>query len=166
VNFSICLKCKSEVEHSVKFCANCGYPQHGSSQEKNQYRIRKKIEANKLREIELAATVGKSVLFILGFFYLGWCFYSNFLVYDFEIFYFTIDLIEALIFLGLAFWSKKKLLAATLSGLLFFTTMFVIGIIGNPYSGILIGLKSLFFILLIVSVTSARKYEKFKKEFG
>lgn len=164
-NKEVCTKCEEEIEENSKFCTSCGYPQNGSVQEKKAFRIRKQKELSKYREIELTATVGKSVLFMLGSFYLVWAIYTNVFLYEPHFLMIIIDFLEAFIYLGLWFWAKRKLLPATISGLFFFTTMFIIGIIANPYSGLLIGFKGLFFILLIISVTSARRYEKMKKEF-
>ncbi|PIQ14597.1 MAG: hypothetical protein COW67_12995 [Flavobacteriales bacterium CG18_big_fil_WC_8_21_14_2_50_32_9] len=165
-NKEVCIKCKAEIEEINKFCTSCGYPQNGSVQEKKAFRIRKQKELSKLKEIELSATVGKSVLFMLGSFYLVWAIYTNLFIYEFHILTVIIDFFEAFIYLGLWLWAKRRLLPATISGLFFYTTMFVIGLVSNPYSGLLIGFKGLFFILLVISVTSARKYEKMIKDFG
>jgi len=103
---------------------------------------------------------------MLGSFYLVWAIYTNLFIYEFHILTVIIDFFEAFIYLGLWLWAKRRLLPATISGLFFYTTMFVIGLVSNPYSGLLIGFKGLFFILLVISVTSARKYEKMIKDFG
>lgn len=159
-----CFACKQLVNDKSKFCTTCAYPIKGTTLNKKKFMVQKRMNEKELKEEELAAGAGRSLMFTIGGFYMAWALYTNLIVYEFNLFNFSTDLIEASVFIGLAIWAKKKPFPATFSGLIFFTTMFVIGIINNPYSALLIGFKSLFFIVFIVSIFSVRKAEKLKKE--
>jgi hypothetical protein len=73
----------------------------------------------------------------------------------------------AAVFVGLAFWTKKKPYVALLTALIFYLTVFIIfGILdpSNFYRGII--MKVVVVVLLIQGIRNGKEAEELKKTFG
>ncbi len=156
-----CNHCKKEVNESVKFCENCGYPQHGTASEKSKFHADRIINNSKSKEAGGVLRKARNTLFFIaalsfgiGLFYMVTQNASDvFITYS----------IMALIYLVLGFWSQKKPLIALVLALLVYLTTTVISGIVDPatiYKGIII--KVFIIVFLAKGINSALHVRKMK----
>lgn len=109
-----------------KFCPQCGYPQGGSEEERSAFTARKAgekfqagIQVEKVRK-------ARNVLF--------WVAGLNMIPYLItgEVVFIIAGLVISCVFLGLAFWTKKKPFPAILTALILFVALNLLAAIEDP----------------------------------
>jgi hypothetical protein len=166
---TLCNACYKHVNEADAFCDNCGYPLKGTEKEQDYF-----IAVRNAKEIDLDAAnkaikrAGNTLYWIAGATVLmGVIFY--FTIHDeaSKIDLLIVNLILAGIYVGLGAWSRKKPLAAIISGFALYLIVFLLNAITNPTtiaSGIIV--KILFIGYFIKGIKSAIDAEKIKKELN
>lgn len=78
-----------------------------------------------------------------------------------------LQLFFAVVFVGLAIWTKYKPFAALLTAMIFFVGIWVLGAVLNPgtiFSGLAI--KIVLVVLLILGIRNAKEAQELKKTYG
>lgn len=164
-----CGTCYKDVSADDAFCQNCGYPLKGTDQEQKDFRLQHDFRSIDLNNYtEKTRKAGNSLYWLAGIF-----------VFSGLVFYFTkqdtegavatliTNLILAMIFLGLARYSRKKPLACIMSGLALYAIIVILNAIVDPVSivrGIIF--KIVIIGLLVNGLKSALEVEKMKKDSG
>jgi hypothetical protein len=165
----LCNACFNHVNSDDTFCDNCGFPLKGSEQEQNNFiynRNSKEIDledANK--KIEKA---GNILFWIAGATVLtGFIFYFIQKGTEGAVSLLIVNLILGLIYTALGGWSKKKPMAAIISGFALYVIILLLNAFTDPatiVSGIII--KIFFIGCFIKGIKSAIEAEKIKKELN
>jgi hypothetical protein len=162
-----CKCCSKVVNIEDQFCQACGFPLKGTEENQNTFiytRGYKHLELQGLeRKIKSAGTTlyvlaGFFLLFGLGYFFInaGTNTSSGVLI---------TNAIVAIIFLLLGYWSKKKPVAAIISGMVLFILVQLLSIFEDPsniYKGIII--KIIIIGYLIKGMKSAFEAERIRKQ--
>ena len=164
-----CGSCNTQTNNADAFCDNCGYPLKGTQEEQNAF-----ISDRTYKEIDLEdynkkiRSAGVALYWIAGL-----CFVSGVIVYAIDKDESTrtglliINTILTMIFVFLGAWSKKKPLAAIISGATLYGILLILYAIDNPISIISgIWVKIIIIGALIKGIKSAIDAEKLKKELN
>ena len=125
-----CSNCNTLMEGMPKFCVHCGFPEHGTDQEKAKFHANQALQRSKLKVAPRQIKSARNTLFIIG---------GIQLIFGLIV-YFTSNLTEELIaamiiflvYLLLGFWSQTKPLIALILGLLVYLTLIALSAIGDP----------------------------------
>ena len=164
-NSITCKNCKSEgLDLNLNFCPNCGYPINEDDTEMKRFMVKKQRDKTELEKGEKAVKTARIMLYILSGLNLliGLIFYA---LEQTELIVLLAGIIGALIYFGLALWSKKNPVPAILSGFFVYLIFVALNAIGDPetlYRGILI--KVLIVIGFIYGIQGAINSERIKKE--
>jgi hypothetical protein len=157
-----CILCNNQVKLTETFCSNCGYPQHGSIDQKNNFmekRERNKITMAEAKEKVRSATIVLAIMsgiaLVVGLFYgangkseEGVSHGISFILYGL-----------------LAWWSVHKPFPAILSGFILYLTFNIINAFEDPvtiFQGILF--KVIFIVAFVKGVIAAKKAQDISKE--
>lgn len=116
-----CSFCEKIMEPAdAIFCNHCGHPENGTDQQRAQFFGKRAMQKNQNIDAADKVKSARNTLFVLSgaitvFSFLGY--YTNN-----DITALSINLILAVIYLALAFWSEKKPMMALLMGLLLYIT--------------------------------------------
>jgi hypothetical protein len=164
----LCAACFKNITEADAFCNNCGYPLNGTDQEQRFFiseRNSKEIDLDHAhKEIKKA---GNILFYIAGFtLVLGSILAATSHDGQSSSLFIT-NVVLAIIFAGLGFWSRKKPLPAIISGFALYALIIILNAVVSPLtilSGIIF--KIIFIGLFIRGVKSAIAAEKLKKELG
>lgn len=158
-----CPICSKQVQPTVKFCDGCGYPIGGTEFDQNEFQYAYDLKKHDLDTAKDVVKSGTTTLFVLA----GLIAVGN------TVLYFTTDQIEILIagvfivaiFLGLAFWSKKKPFTALVVALIVYVTIILADAFFDPYT-ILKGLLLKIIIIgaLIKAIRGAKDAQNIMEE--
>lgn len=165
---ALCGSCYNKVNDNDAFCDNCGYPIKGTEEEQWNFKSNRAV-----KEIDLAdytkkiKDAGNALFWIAGV-----CLLSG------VIFYFSGDedlrfgilityLILSIVFVALGGWSRKKPVAALISGASLYAILQILYLISDPLNI----LKGIIFKIIIIGafikgIKSAIEAEKVKKELN
>jgi hypothetical protein len=162
-----CKCCFEKINETDLFCQSCGFPLKSTEEEQNNFiytRNYKHLELQGLdKKIRSAGTTlyvlaGFFLLFGLGYFFIN----SN---NESSSGILITNAIVAIIFLLLGYWSKKKPVAAIISGMVLFVLVQLLSIFEDPsniYKGII--MKIIIIGYLIKGMQSAFEAEKIRKQ--
>lgn len=162
-----CLICKQIISNNNSDCETCGYPLHGTDHEKETFMV---LRGN--REIDLEEhdkqirNLGR-YLKVIGGFTAFWGFITYFLMAadDKDLIIPASSIVLGAVYFSLGIWSKKKPMAAVVTGLIVFVLANTVRFIFDPAaigSGII--WKIFIIIAFIQGIRSAKEAEKIKKE--
>ncbi|QQR86214.1 MAG: hypothetical protein IPJ76_16700 [Flavobacteriales bacterium] len=142
-----------------KFCALCGFPQHGSDQERSNFIYDRGLEKGNKTVADEQVRKARHALFVVAALNM-----IPYLIAGGAVLIVT-GLVISGIFLGLAFWTKHKPLPAIITALSLYGLLIVLAAIENPtslFSGIIlkvIVISALIYALRALKqpVTSTRK---------
>lgn len=165
---ALCGSCYAKVNDADAFCDKCGFPLKGTEEEQQNF-----INDRTTKEIDLEdynkkiKTAGTALYWIAAV-----CALSGLILYgtgpqEQKIPLLVINLILALLFVGLGAWSRKKPFAAIISGAALYAIILVVNAIDNPLS-IVQGIIMKIFIIgaFIKGIKSAIEADKVKKELN
>lgn len=126
---SNCTFCKKEMKPAdAIFCNHCGHPENGTDKQRAQFFGKRAMQKNKNIDAVDKIQSARNTLFILSgvialFGFVGYSSHGDVIALG-------VDLILAIIYLTLAFWSEKNpMMALLLALLLYITTVSIIAII-------------------------------------
>ena len=163
-----CSNCKSTIADSDSFCANCGFPERGTDDEKNKFHYRVKLKQDVVRDAEKKVRGVKTMLYILA----G----LNLVLGVVFIFFMDSDLtfadglgflITALVFTGCSIWVNKQPLIGVMSAFGFYIFLLVLSGIFDPntiFQGLL--LKIIIIGVFIKGINSARDAKKYSEQLA
>lgn len=133
-----CENCQATVAADEVFCPACGFPQNGTEDQKQQFKNRIHVKKKLLREVEKEVKKGKNTLIVLGILNgLIGLYYAFFLE---DIGAMVVQMIVAIIYIGLSIWVDKQPFGALLSALILYLTIVLILAVIDPvtiFSGII-----------------------------
>lgn len=127
-----CSLCETSLGDGSVFCSNCGYPERGTEKEKAVYHASKVMKKNKHFDAEKKIKSARNTLYVMGGFFFLYSMFYYFNGNDLAVL--TTNLILAISYFVLGYWSIKKPLAALLLGLLLYSTVVIISAIVEPAS--------------------------------
>jgi hypothetical protein len=133
-----CSFCKKIMQPDAIFCNHCGYPEHGTEQDKAKFFGQRAMQKHKNIDSKSKVKSARNTLYILAavLAVFGFIDYQS----HQQISVLGISFGLSLVFLGLGFWSEKKPVVALLIGLLLYLTLITITAIVDPrtlFQGIL-----------------------------
>jgi len=165
----VCTSCYSKYEPADAFCYGCGYPLHGTQQEKDFFTSERNVKEIDLAD--LSETVRKacnSLYWIAGLLVISTIFgYATAQLEEDKMANLITGVILFVAFLGFGLWSKSKPAAALISGLSLYIIIHLLSAIINPvsiFSGIII--KVIIIVYLIKGIRSVLEVDKLKKELN
>ena len=165
----VCTSCYSKYEPADAFCNGCGYPLHGTQQEKDFFTSERNVKEIDLAD--LSETVRKacnSLYWIAGLLVISTIFgYATAQLEEDKMANLITGVILFVAFLGFGLWSKSKPAAALISGLSLYIIIHLLSAIINPvsiFSGIII--KVIIIVYLIKGIRSVLEVDKLKKELN
>lgn len=166
---NVCTSCYSKYESTDAFCNGCGYPLHGTQQEKDFFTSERNVKEIDLAD--LSETVRKacnSLYWIAGLLVISTIFgYATAQLEEDKMANLITGVILFVAFLGFGLWSKSKPAAALISGLSLYIIIHLLSAIINPvsiFSGIII--KVIIIVYLIKGIRSVLEVDKLKKELN
>lgn len=163
-----CSNCKASIDDSSTYCANCGFPERGSDEEKNKFLYRIKLKEDVVKDAEKKVRGVKTLLYILaginavaGFFFI--------FVLDSEMTF--ADgigfLVAAMVFIGCAIWVNRQPLMGVLAAFGFYLFIQVLSAVVDPstiFQGIL--LKIIIIGVFIKGINSAKDAKKYRAQLA
>lgn len=153
-----CYCCHEPYNDADRFCARCGYPLQGTTEEQQSFSSQYAL--NKLDEDNVRAKVGQArlVLFLLA----GFTALSAAIVFTQteNTALLGINLILAVIYAGLGFWAANKAFAAIFTGALIYFSIILLNGIVDPVTllhGIIF--KIIFIVAFVKASYGAYKYK-------
>ena len=164
-----CRCCAAMVSEADTYCGSCGFPLKASEGDQQQFIYDRDHKQNELYYMEKKVRNASKTLYwtallfiVMGFLYL--------IVYP-DTGLGTAVMIQqvilAAIYVGLGFWSKKKPVAAIITGLVIFALYQIILIMEDPTNivrGIIV--KVVIVVYLIKGLTGALSAEKMRKQYN
>ncbi len=145
---SLCSQCSTAISEETKFCTNCGYPEKGTEKEQATYHAQKIMKKSKAKDDKKRIESARNTLYwIAGIFFVSGIFLFA-ISQDNAIL--VTNIIIAIIYLILAYFSKEKPFATLLSGLLLYILIITLNAIFDPstlFSGIIIKIIILSFLI-------------------
>ena len=129
---AICSQCSSEIKSDSKFCTNCGFPENGDEKEKAVFHANKAMKKNQIMDDNKKVTSARKTLYWLAGIFMFFGLVQFFMTESLEVL--LSNVILAVIFLLLAYWSQKRPFAAILSALLLYVTVIALNAIIEPYT--------------------------------
>jgi len=162
---AFCNSCNTAVSNADAFCNNCGYPLHGTEQEQMDFISNRTYKEIDLEDYNKQIKKAGMALYLIAAFALLW----GIILYatSKELAILLGSLIICIIFVALGAWSRRKPLAAILSGAALYAILIILSAIDNPItivSGII--WKVLIIGAFIRGIKSAIEAEKIKKELN
>ncbi|MEP1034089.1 hypothetical protein [Ekhidna sp.] len=161
-----CSNCKSTIDDSSTYCANCGFPERGSDEEKNKFLYRIKLKQDVVKDAEKKVRSVKTMLYILAGINLVAGFFFIFILDSELTFADGIGfLITALIFIGCAIWVNRQPLMGVLAAFGFYLFIQVLATVVDPstiFQGIL--LKIIIIVVFVKGINSARDAKKYRDQ--
>ena len=141
-----CSNCKNNTNANDKFCNNCGYPINGTAEEINAFIANVNVQKIDLEVAEKKINQARNYVFVIAAF----TFLSSAVSY-----FISNDTITALInlvltgiYVGLAFWTKKKAFAAILVALILYLTIHTVNAFIDPLTIV----KGIFIKIIIIGL--------------
>jgi hypothetical protein len=165
-----CPVCRTIVVDEDVFCNNCGYPRKGTEDDQRVFLRKRNTQKNNLARANKKIWQATNTLFIIGALIsivaLGNCFLS-FTAFRGNYGQMISQLTVGLIFVGLAFWCKKRPLPAIFSGFSLYLSMQILYVFISPHT-IINGIVLKLFVIgfLINGIRSVLEAEKLKKEMN
>jgi len=160
-----CKSCYEKVNNADAFCDNCGYPLKGTPEEQNIFISDRTYKEIDLEDYNKQIKKAGMTLYLIAAFTLLWgvILYAT----SKETAILIGSVIISVIFVSLGFWSRKKPLAAIISGAALYAILIILSAIDNPLS-ILSGIiwKILIIGAFIRGIKAAIDAEKVKKELN
>lgn len=129
----ICQCCKYEVGENDSFCNNCGFPLHGTDEEKGKFIGQYLTQKNAKVEIESQVKSARTTLFVVaGLTVLGGLLSTATNNEGDGGIILIASIVIAAIFCGLAFWSNKNPFGALLTGLIMYISLILLSVIEDP----------------------------------
>jgi len=159
IQYPVCSQCSTEMISASKFCTHCGFPEQGDEKEKAIFHAKKVMKKNQVADDHKKINSARNTLYwMAGIFFVFGLFY-----------FFTtndtgtliVNVILAVIYLVLAYWSQTKPFAALLSALLLYIMVIALNAIVEPMSliqGILF--KIIIIAFLVKGINSASQQSK------
>jgi hypothetical protein len=166
---NLCEGCFNPINLEDAFCDSCGYPLKGSEMEQKTFILTKNNnEINLAESQKTIKTAGNTLYWIAGGTVL-WGIISYFSAADEETktTVLIVNLILAMLYIGLGVCSKHKPFAAIVSGFSLYTIILILNAIAEPATlarGIVI--KIIFIVYFIKGIKSAIEAERIKKELN
>lgn len=163
---SDCPHCHNQVPEADTFCQQCGYPVRGTEEQINEFNYQIGYKQMQLDDSHTGVRKGRNSLYVVaGIFALyGLIYYAmNDQAQD-AIALLVTNIVLAVVFLMLGYWSMKKPIAALISGLSLFVAIHLLNAIVDPMTlvqGILI--KVLVIVYLVRALQSAFEAQKISK---
>jgi hypothetical protein len=162
-----CEACFKEVVENDVYCSSCGYPLKGALHEQQAFVSKiNKADFDLVAFKKRIKKAGRALFYLSGIFIAGAIFSLFKMKDDPDITAISIrGFIIGAIFLVLAEYSKKKMLACFISGLCLFVIVQLINILSNPefdlyYAVFIVAI----IVYLVIGIKSAIEIEKIKKE--
>ncbi len=167
---ALCASCYANVAEADAFCDNCGYPIKGTEEEQQFFKNNRIV-----KEIDLAdyqtkiIKAGNKLFWIAGFFAFG-----GFIMFltskddqETNVNGLIVCLVISFIFVALGAWSRKKPLAALVSGAALYGIVVILAAISNPLT-IISGIiwKIIIIGAFVQGIKAAIEADKIKKEFN
>jgi hypothetical protein len=164
---TLCAACYSAVTNDDDYCTNCGYPLKGSEKDQQYFismRKSKEIDLNEAnKKIKKAGYILYLIAGLTGIYGIAMFFVNKSAGEGLLI----VNLILAIVYSGLGFWSKNKPLASIISGFALYVLIFLLNAIVNPITILSGFLFKIFFVICFVKgIQSALEAEKIKKELN
>lgn len=125
-----CSNCQSAMVEGEVFCSQCGFPENGNEEDRANFARRVGAKKKLLNEVKREVRRGKNTLIVLGV--------LNILIGLFYIFFLeeiaaaVIQMILALVYLGLSIWTDKQPFGALLSALILYITLILLMAVLDP----------------------------------
>ncbi|GAA4111582.1 hypothetical protein GCM10022393_09400 [Aquimarina addita] len=159
IQSALCSQCNFGITLETKFCTHCGFPEHGDEKEQAVFHANKVMKKSKIKDdAKKINSARKTLYWMAGIFFVFGLFYY-FTLQDISVL--LVNVVLAVIYLVLAYWSQKKPFAALLSALLLYLTVVAMNAIAEPVSlfqGIIF--KILIISFLIKGINSASQTAK------
>ncbi|HEV7231416.1 MAG TPA: hypothetical protein VGO45_08820 [Bacteroidia bacterium] len=163
-DFTVCYFCKTKgLSEADAFCPNCGFPQRGTEEQQKKYVGDHMVQKIRLDEMGDAIIKARNMLFTISALTLIPYLIAS--IKTGEVVVFLIGIFVALLYAGLALWSRTQPFSAILTGMILYVSLWALYTIINPinfFSGILykiMGLTALYY-----GYNAARNYDKMKKQ--
>ncbi|WP_462265401.1 hypothetical protein [Mucilaginibacter sp.] len=168
-----CTYCNTAVAQPDNFCITCGYPINGTEEDQRFFVSERNALAIDLEDHHKKVNqAGKSLYWLAGA-TLVWGFIQYGITAskgidngELDKPLLLVNIILAALYLGLGLWSRKKPVAALVSGFSLYLIVQILGTIGDPaylFKGIII--KILFVGYFIKGIKSAMEAERLKKQY-
>ena len=166
---TLCNACFKNVNEIDAFCNNCGYPLKGSEMEQQTFIVDRGNREADLEEANKKIKRAGNTLFWVagGTVLMGFVLYFTSSDPDEKVGGLIVNLILAMLYVALGGWSRKKPMAALISGFSLYILILILNAVVSPASiasGIII--KILFIGYFINGIKSAIEAEKIKKELN
>lgn len=158
-----CSKCNSPLTEEDKFCSNCGYPERGTTAEKNKYNLSVKLKKDvvddakkKLKNVKILLFVVAGINVIVGIVQL-----MDAITFNDGIG----SLITAAVFLGCVIWVNNQPLTGILAAFSFWVLLQLSVVLIDPtllLSGLF--LKIVIIGIFIKGISSARDAKKYAEQ--
>jgi hypothetical protein len=169
-NFSTCSLCKKAVPKSEIFCSNCGYPSHGTADQKAFYKVQRAKKRTALNEAKQSIVWAITILGIMTFLNLVISLVIWINIADNQGGSLETAIgcgIYAILYGGLSIWSYYKPFPAILSGFILYITSILIQAIVEPATLVSGPIwKLLIITAFIKAIVSAKKHVALEKELA
>ena len=167
---ALCGSCYNKVNDNDAFCDNCGYPIKGTLAEQQAFVDNKMVKEIDLEDYKAKIiNAGNKLFWVAAIFALGGFFLFATSKDDGEtkVNGLIVCLVISFIFVALGAWSRKKPLAALISGAALYGIVIILAAIANPLS-IISGIiwKIIIIGAFIKGIQAAIEADKIKKEFN
>ena len=164
-----CTSCFNQVNENDAFCTSCGYPLKGSEEEQKNFIMEKNTKEIYLEEENRQIKKSGYALYYIAAatFLSGLILYGTSKNTEVKNTILLINTILAVIYAALGFWSKKKPLAAIISGSALYALVFILNAVTSPlsiFSGII--LKIFIVVNFVRGIQSAIRADKLRKELN
>ena len=164
-----CNHCNNQVADPDIFCQQCGYPVRGSEQQVNEFNYQVGYKQMQLDDSHSGVRKGRNSLYVVAgiFTVYGLIYYLMNEEAENATALLLTNIMLALVFLLLGFWSMKKPIAALISGLTLFVAVHLLNFIVEPitlFQGII--MKVLVIIYLVRALRAAFEAEKISKDLN
>src|ERR1700741_710439 len=164
-----CKSCYEKVNEADAFCNNCGYPLKGTEAEQRDFIANRTSQEIDLKDYNKKIKSAGIALYWVA----AACLISGLVFYavskddSTKVGVLIVNLILTMIFVFLGAWSKKKPLAAIISGSSLYGILIILNAIADPMS-ILSGIwvKIIIIAALIKGIKSAIDADRIKKELN
>jgi hypothetical protein len=147
-----CAHCKNALDHTDSFCEHCGYPVKGTDEAKSAFHYQANSKQLQLQDTSASIRKAANSLYVVA---------GVFVVYAIVYYYVKPDsadslsllltnVILAIIFLLLGWWSTRKPVAALISGLSLFIAIQILNMIVDPVTivqGIILKVFVIFYLI-------------------
>ncbi len=165
IDYTACPSCDLQVSTADAFCGKCGYPLQGTTEEQDEFkrlRVHKHIE---LDDMYAKVRSASNTMFILsGIFALFALFYYGTVSEEEKTGVLIANLVLAVLYVGLGFWSRVQPVAGIISALALYAIVQVVIAIEDPtsiFKGIL--WKVLIIMYLVKGLRSAYEAKRLQQ---